>query len=94
MIFNSSEEIQADIRDKVARYISREGLGINKDIYPLLWSYMQEMKRIGEIDDYVVDRADGNIIRVTFVWKNSQYTFEVSPDIEVRNLKIKKITST
>ena len=94
MIFKTNKDIETDIKTKISSYIKKydNNDGI-KDIISIIRTYLYEMKIINEILEYDVSEISNNRFIVFFNKENNLSRFEVSMDLEFRNLKINKIMS-
>jgi hypothetical protein len=94
MIFDNCEAIENDIKDRISSYIKQDDYYADiKGIISLLRSYLYEMKRMKEIESYDVDEVNQNKFNILFYKDDISYKFGISMDLELRNLKIKKIIS-
>jgi len=94
MIFDKCEDIENDIKSKISSYIKQNNdCGDIKDLVSIIRSYLYEMKIIKEIESFSVDEINRNKFDIIFYKDNKSYKFGVSMDLELRNLKIKRIIS-
>lgn len=95
MIFNTSKDIERDIKSKITNYIKQDNNCEDmKRLISILSSYLYEMKIIKEIESYTIDEINKNKINILFYKDNNSYKFGISMDLELRNLKINKIISS
>lgn len=93
MIFDRCEDIESDIKTKISSYIKNNNNGDIKDLVSIIRSYLYEMKIIKEIQSFNVDEINKNKFDIIFSKENNLYKFGVCMDLELRNLKIKRIIS-
>lgn len=94
MIFNKCEDIENDIKSKISSYITQNNnFDDIRDLVSIIRSYLYEMVIIKEIQSFDVDEINKNKFDIVFYKDNNLYKFGVSMDLELRNLKIKRIIS-
>jgi hypothetical protein len=94
MIFNKGEDIISDIRTKISSYIKQNNdCDDIKNLISIMNSYLYEMKIIKEIESFSVNGINNSKFEVIFSKDDLAYKFYISMDLELRNLKINKITS-
>lgn len=96
MIFNTSEDIKKDIKNRISKYLE-ESVGQNtsidtNNIISLLRSYFHELKIREEIIDYTVsDYKNDYTINIKFQRNIDHISLEIDLYNELRKLKISKI---
>ena len=94
MIFDNCESIENDIKNKISSYIKQDNDCADiKGLVSLLRSYLYEMKIIHEIEAFDVNEINKNKFNILFYKNGMLYKFDISMDLELRNLKIKQIIS-
>lgn len=95
MLFKGCKEIEEDIKSKISNYFQYSINDTNdaKTLISLLRSYLYELKIIKEIDSYRVDEINSRKFKIFFIKDSNEYHFSISMDLELRQLKIKKIIS-
>jgi hypothetical protein len=94
MIFNNNKDIESDIKYRISNYISDPNNDGNvKDLTSMIRTYLHEMKVFKEIESFKVVDINSNKFDIIFTKDENTYRFSVSLDLELRNLKIKKIIS-
>ena len=96
MIFNTTEDITKDVKSRISNYLGST-VGNNssidtQNIVGLLRNYLNELKNIGEIDNWDVDTETGKSNILVIIYKDhSMHYFEMDLFLELRKLKIIKI---
>jgi hypothetical protein len=94
MIFNKCEDIENDIKTKISCYLTHnDGCEDIKGLVSIIRSYLYEMKNLKEIESYIVNEINKEKFDILFNKNDISYRFGVSIDLEMRNLKIKRIIS-
>ena len=94
MIFNKCEDIETDIKTKISSYITQNnGCADTKSLVSIIRSYLYEMKNLKEIESFIVNEINREKFDILFNKNQIEYKFGVSMDLEMRNLKIKRIIS-
>lgn len=96
MIFNTSEDIKRNIKDRITKYlkdsVSQGTIIDTNNIISLLRSYFYELKIREEILDYMVsDYQNDYVISIKFQRNSDYVNFEVDLYSELRKMKIVKI---
>jgi hypothetical protein len=94
MIFDKCEDIENDIKSKISSYIKQNNDCEDiRDLVSIIRSYLYEMKIIKEIESFDVNEINRNKFDIIFYKDKVSYKFGISMDLELRNLKIKRIIS-
>ena len=94
MIFNKCEDIETDIKSKISSYLRQNNdYEDTKGLVSIIRSYLYEMKNLKEIESFIVNEINREKFDISFNKNNISYKFGVSIDLELRNLKIKRIIS-
>ncbi len=99
MIFNTSDDIIKDIKNRISNHIKdiiESNLIIDtNNIISLLRTYLHELEIRNEIKQYYIDDdKKDNVIRIIFQKENNTTSFKVNIDLELRKLKIIKIQNS
>ena len=96
MIFNTSDDIKRDVKDRISKYL-KDSVGQNtsidtNNVISLLRSYFHELKIREEIIDYTVsDYQNDTTVNIKFQRNGDYVSLEVDLYSELRKLKIVKI---
>lgn len=90
MVFNDINDIKNNLYDNISNYILKNinDIDISMIIF-LIRTYLQELKTLNEINNYLVNNNE-NIISIK-IDKNIIDEFTINIDNEIRKIKIKKI---
>lgn len=95
MLFNSTKDVELDIRKKLSVYL-KDSVDINIHMLSaVIWNYLQEVKNIREIQSFSISEVDieDNSFYISFYKDDIKCKFNISLLIEIRNIKIEKIKS-
>lgn len=94
MIFENGKDIEYDIKSKISSYL-KDGEDVNlKSLSSILFVYLQELKNIGELNEFKVESPnEKTFFSVFFIKDDIKHQFNISFIIEMRNIKIEKIKS-
>lgn len=94
MIFNTSKDIESDIKNKLSQYIKDNCENLDfKLLRSIIWVYLRELNIIHELDSYFVSEIVDNNFYIKYTKDNNEYSFNISSIIEIRKIKIEKIKS-